>query len=187
MNDYKSYARMIFSWFLNGAILVVHVLLDWPFTSSLLSFGNGFWNVLMSIIFITFCGYCSSNFFVGVLISYIERVIVKIPIVNVFYRLLKDLTVALVDKKIHFNKPVVVSINGTNGIVKKIGFVTSSDLETIKMTGYVSVFVPQCFSFSGELLIVRKDRIVLLDNVSSDFVIKFVMSAGILSGIDTDK
>ena len=60
-----------------------------------------------------------------------ELIILRIPGINFIYTSFKDLTSAFVDRKIKFDKPVLIGINAgddNSNYIKKIGFITNEDL-----------------------------------------------------------
>jgi hypothetical protein len=63
--------------------------------------------------------------------------------------------------------------------VWRIGFVTQSDATAFGLTDYVTVYLPHSYAFSGILYFVKKDRVRLLDGVSSADVMKFAISGGV--------
>jgi uncharacterized membrane protein len=58
-----------------------------------------------------------------------------------------------------------------------MGFMTQTSLSSIDMPEFVSVYLPYSYAFSGEMIIVHKDKIRRLDLEGSD-VTKFVLSGG---------
>ncbi len=177
----QRFINVLFIYFLKGAVILVPFLLIWHLATYVISIGNGVWSIVLTIIAVILCGYYSENFLIKDLLSTMEKWIRKVPFVNIVYKSFKDLTSALANNKIHFNQPVYVDINGTNDVIVKIGFITNSNLDSINLDDYVSVFVPQCFGFSGELMLVKKANIKPITNVDNNDIVRFVMSAGFLN------
>jgi uncharacterized membrane protein len=58
-----------------------------------------------------------------------------------------------------------------------MGFMTQTSLSTLDMPEYVSVYLPYSYAFSGEMIIIHRDKIRRLDMEGAD-VTKFVLSGG---------
>ena len=59
-----------------------------------------------------------------------ERLIRKLPLINIIYTSLNDLITAFVGEKRKFDKPVMVQLSPESNLIK-IGFITKSDMEHI--------------------------------------------------------
>ena len=169
---------------MRGLLLVVPLVLTMYIISMALNFidgligtripGLGFAILLASIAFL---GYLGSTLLVKSIFDFTESLITRLPLVNTLYTSLKEFTVALVGNKKKFNRPVLIIID-KEAQVHKLGFVTHQDLATIKLPGYVAVYVPQSYGFSGDLFVLPKEGVVFLDVVSVD-VMKFIVSGGV--------
>ena len=80
-------------------------------------------------------------------------------------------------KEKKFNKPVLVKVN-TISELEKLGFITEEDLSVLQEKDKVAVYFPHSYNFSGELFIVPKTQIRML-NVNSSEMMKFIVSAGL--------
>lgn len=123
---------------------------------------------------------------VGVLISTVipqsvatlfEGSIKHLPLVRLIYFALKDLVSAFVGDKKKFNQPVLVTVNVQSNL-RKLGFITQTDLSHLGIGGMVAVYLPHSYAFSGELFIVPSENITLL-NVPSAEVMKVIVSGGV--------
>ena len=63
-------------------------------------------------------------------------------------------------------------------ILKKMGFVTQTDLTELKIKDKVAVYFPHSYNFSGELFIVPNEHITPLDIPAAE-AMKFIVSGGI--------
>ena len=90
---------------------------------------NNYW-ILVIISSIILCGYFTKNIILKSLYNLLELIILRIPGINFVYSSFKDLTTAFIDKKINFDKPVLICINSTTADIdiKKIGFITNENL-----------------------------------------------------------
>ncbi|MDQ3191551.1 MAG: DUF502 domain-containing protein [Bacteroidota bacterium] len=108
----------------------------------------------------------------------VESIIAKAPLINTFYSSIKDLMTALVGTKKKFNQAVLVKLSKDMS-VEKLGFITRDDLTDLNISkDKVAVYLPHSFNFSGNLFIVPKENVTILENSSSD-IMKFIVSGGI--------
>lgn len=134
--------------------------------------------ILIILSGIVFLGFIFSRFVPQSFFSFGKSILNKMPLVSLIYYAIKDLISAFVGDKRKFNQPVLVTINPQSDI-KKLGFVTQTDLSNLAIEGYVAVYCPHSYAFSGELFIVPNTHIKHLDNVSSTDVMKMIVSGGV--------
>jgi len=101
----------------------------------------------------------------------------RIPLVSLIYYSVKDLILAFVGDKKKFNQPVLVTMYQETQI-KKIGFITQTDLGHLNIAGHVAVYMPLSYSLSGELFIVPCEHVSVLDASATD-VMKMLISGGV--------
>ena len=106
-----------------------------------------------------------------------NRLIEKIPLLKLIYSALNDLLSAFVGKEKKFNKPVIVLVNPISNL-EKLGFLTEEDLSKINEKDKVAVYFPHSYNFSGELFIVPKTQVRIID-VDPAVAMKFIVSGGI--------
>lgn len=149
--------------------LIVRLIpgLDLPF------FGAG---LIITVALITLLGVLTSNILIARLVSLMDRLFNKVPLVKLLYSALKDLIGALVGDKKSFNKPVAVEL--TPGGPKVFGFVTNESLAAMGLADHVAVYVPQSYNFAGNLLVFPRERVSPLKADSSQ-VMAFLVSGGI--------
>ena len=109
-----------------------------------------------------------------------KRIIEKAPLLKLIFSALNDLFSAFVGKEKKFNKPVIVLVNPISNL-EKLGFLTEEDLSILDEKEKVAVYFPHSYNFSGELFIVPKNQVRLID-VNPSVVMKFIISGGV-SGI----
>jgi uncharacterized membrane protein len=107
----------------------------------------------------------------------LERLLGRIPIVKLVYGTLKDFVDAFLGKKKRFDKPVLVSLGG-GFQCEVIGFITREDLSAFGILDKVAVYFPQSYNIGGNLLILPRDRLTLLD-ADSAAVMTFLISGGV--------
>lgn len=135
--------------------------------------------LLTTFVLITLIGFMFSNFLSRKLLTIVDNLLSRLPLVKMIYNSIKDLIDAFVGDKKSFNKPVSVEfMPGSN--VRGIGFVTSNDLEHLGLKGSVAVYLPQSYNFAGNLIIVPAAQVTPLKADSGE-VMAFVVSGGVTS------
>ena len=176
--------------FINGLLIIAPFSLTIfiiTYITSLfkLVFGLGFSKVyvVFFVFFIILCGYFTSNFFIKTIYRIIEVFISRIPFISWLYSSVKDVTVGVVEKRVNFDKPVLVCINvlsNTSEDIKKIGFITNENLKNFDLLDEIAVFVPQGFSLAGEILLVPRKNVILIDNYEGMDVYRFIATGGFI-------
>ena len=132
--------------------------------------------ILMVLGLITFVGYLASLFFTKPLFDWFERGVFKIPFVNLLYTSIKDLMGAFVGEKKKFSSPVIVEVSES---ISRLGFITQEDLSAIGEPNLVAVYVRHSYNVSGNVFLVRRNKIRPLNGVKSSDVMKFMVSGGV--------
>ncbi|HNP49051.1 MAG TPA: DUF502 domain-containing protein, partial [Bacteroidia bacterium] len=134
--------------------------------------------LLTIFVVVALIGYLSVRYIRNPLFSYVERLIVKAPLVKLIYGSVKDLVEAFVGEKRRFNKPVLVRLEKDNDI-NRIGFITQEDLSEIGLgKDKVAVYLPFSYSFAGELIVLPRENISPI-NASGTDMMKFIISGGV--------
>lgn len=136
--------------------------------------GLGF---LVMLVILLLVGYISSSFVVSKLVELFDNVLERTPGIKIIYTTVKDFFEAFAGNKRKFNQPVLVSIESPD--IWRIGFITQTDVSEFGLVDYVSVYIPHSYAFSGITYLVKRDRIKLVDDVSSADAMKFVLSGGV--------
>jgi uncharacterized membrane protein len=136
--------------------------------------GLGF---LITIALITFIGFLGSNIFAKKVLYLVDKVFGKLPIMRLLYTATKDILTAFLGEKKRFEKPVFVTLIPGNN-VKVIGFVTKESLDSWGVHNEVAVYLPQSYNFAGNLIVVPKEQVSLI-NASSSEVMAFIVSGGV--------
>jgi uncharacterized membrane protein len=170
--------------FLRGLVLVTPIaatfyVLFWVFTliDGLLPVripGLGFVIIIGGV---TLLGAASPFLLGNPIISWVRHWVDRVPLVKVIYTAIKDLMAAFVGEKQRFKQPVLVTISRDTGL-KKVGFVTQSDLSRLGLQGHVAVYLPHSYNFSGNMFIVRADAVEPLQ-ISGTEAMKFIVSGGV--------
>ncbi|MFT4854692.1 MAG: putative membrane protein [Algoriphagus sp.] len=134
--------------------------------------------ILMVLALITFFGYLASLFFAKPFFEWLERGLIKIPLVNLIYTSIKDLMGAFVGDKKKFSSPVIVQISES---LSRLGFITQEDMSVIGFPELVAVYFPHSYNVSGNVFLVPREKIKSLPGVKSSDVMKFMVSGGVSS------
>ncbi|SMD18043.1 DUF502 domain-containing protein [Pedobacter nyackensis] len=124
--------------------------------------------ILIAGIFVTY-------FVTEPMYDWFHRLLDKIPFLKFIYSSIKDLTEAFVGDEKKFNNPVLVEVGGD---LKRIGFLTQSDLKSINLPGESIVYFPFSYSFAGQVYVVKHEKIKPL-NMSAADAMKLVVSGGV--------
>jgi uncharacterized membrane protein len=128
---------------------------------------------------ITLFGYIGSSLLAQPFINFFEKIMLRLPFVRIIYTSLRDLMSAFVGDQKKFNQPVIVDVL-PDGALKRVGFITQEDMEVLDAPGFVAIYLPHSYNFSGNLILVRKEQVKLISLSSTD-AMKFVVSGGVTS------
>ncbi|MCS7028073.1 MAG: DUF502 domain-containing protein [Bacteroidia bacterium] len=177
--------RRLVSYFIQGLFFVIPLsiiiyLIYWieqKIASLYSSTPHIIWIVISLVLFILAVGFLTSNLLTKPLITYIENLIMKIPLFGMIYSSTKDLMSAFVGDKRKFNQPVLVKVNDEESI-ERIGFITNQDLSMLGIEDKVAVYLPHSYAFSGWVVIVPKKNITPISAKASE-VMLFLVSGGV--------
>lgn len=137
--------------------------------------GMGILTVLLLLVLV---GFVFTTLVTVPIQNWLSRLVNRIPIFNTLYSSIKDFTEAFVGDAKKFNEPVLVEVNETG--MKKIGFLTQKDLSSLGLPGEVMVYFPYSYSFAGQVVVVKSERVSKL-RMSSTEAMKLVVSGGVSS------
>jgi uncharacterized membrane protein len=136
--------------------------------------GAGF---AISLGLITLFGFLASSFITRSIISALDDILERLPFVRLLYASTRDLVNAFVGEKRRFDKPVIVELF-PGGHARALGFVTQDGLAQLGMDGYVSVYMPHSYNFSGQMYLFPASAVLRVDTNSSDMM-AFIVSGGV--------
>jgi len=143
--------------------------------------GVGFALILIGIMLV---GWISSFFLIRRIFGFVDHWLVQTPGVSFLYTSLRDFFDAFIGKKRRFTHSVLVSVFAED--VWLLGFVTSEDLSNFKLgTEYVSVYVPQAYNVAGQLYVVPRARVRLIDHLAPADVMKYAVTGGAVEITET--
>lgn len=177
-----TYKRFI-TYFFRGLLFVVPIALTVYVIAWILKFIDGIipipvpgLGILIILGFITFIGFLASIFITKPLFEIFERWVFRIPLINILYTSIKDLMAAFVGDKKKFNTPVLVKLSDS---IFRLGFITQDNLLEVEDKTLVSIYMPHSYNFSGNLFLVPKENVTILEGLSSTDVMKFIVSGGV--------
>lgn len=192
--------RLFFNYLIKGTLVVLPLagalfLMVWIVASidSALNLSSWFWEddagrplyvpglgILTVIILLVAVGMVFTNVVTAPIYNWFNDLINRIPLFSTLYSSIKDFTEAFVGDAKKFNEPVLVEVNETG--LKKVGFLTQRDLSKIGLEGEVVVYFPYSYSFAGQVVIVKTERVKRLHMSATD-AMKLVVSGGV-SGLE---
>ncbi len=188
----QSLGGIIIRYFFQGLLILAPIVLTFYLIFFLLAFldrlipipipGVG---LLIILGFITGIGFLSSTFLFKPFFQFLQQILLRVPLVKIIYTALQDLFSAFVSDKKKFETPVLVYVNKESGI-KRLGFITQDDMDDFETVNEVAVYCPHSYNFSGDLFIVPKENVTLLENISSTDAMKFIVSGGI-AGLESQR
>lgn len=132
--------------------------------------------ILTAFAIISIVGFLFTRAITNPFVNLVEGILTRMPIVNIIYSSLKDLTEAFVGEKKKFNKPVKVTFKATG--LTRFGFITQESLTHIGLEHEVAVYCPHSYNFSGNLFIVPRECVTPIDADPADFM-RFIVSGGV--------
>jgi uncharacterized membrane protein len=133
--------------------------------------------LVISLLLITAIGHFARNVVGRRLFKSVEHGMRKLPVVALLYGSLRDLFNAFAGDKRTFNRPVVVDVSpGSN--LKLFGFVTCEHFDDPQLRDHVAVYLPQSYNFAGNLIVVPRSQIRILDADGAQCM-AFVVSGGV--------
>ncbi|MGK6352937.1 DUF502 domain-containing protein [Parapedobacter sp. DT-150] len=192
--------RLFFNYLIKGTLVVLPLagalfLMVWIVASidSALNLSSWFWEdetgrplyvpglgILTVIVVLVIVGMIFTNVVTEPIYNWFNSLINRIPLFSTLYSSIKDFTEAFVGDAKKFNEPVLVEVNETG--LKKVGFLTQRDLGKIGLQGEVVVYFPYSYSFAGQVVIVKAERVTPLHMSATD-AMKLVVSGGV-SGLE---
>src|SRR5450432_2978644 len=138
------------------------------------NYGLGFIVIIAALIAI---GFLSSNFLTSRIFSLFDHWLECTPGIKFIYTSVKDFFEAFAGNKRKFKKAVLVSIFQPD--VFQLGIIKDEDASEFGLVDYVSVYVPNSYAVTGQLYMVPKHKVRILDDVSAADVLKYAISGGV--------
>jgi uncharacterized membrane protein len=134
--------------------------------------------VLTVVVLLTILGWLGSTILARPLKTFLRKLLERAPLLGAIEGAVRDLLSALFAKERRFKQPVLVRVNLVSDL-EKVGFITQEDLHELGLPGKVAVYFPHSYNFSGELFIVPREQVRVLE-VSAQEAMKFIVSGGMI-------
>jgi uncharacterized membrane protein len=145
------------------------------------NYGIGFVIIIAVLIII---GYISSFFITSRFVSFFDKLLEKTPGIKHIYATTRDFFEAFAGEHKKFTKHVLANVDDND--VWRFGFITREDMKDFGLQDYVTVYVPMAYSIAGNVYVIPKKRVRLIDNISASQTMKFAVSGGV-TDIDDDE
>ncbi|MEO8174534.1 MAG: DUF502 domain-containing protein [Sediminibacterium sp.] len=136
--------------------------------------GLGF---LIVICLVLFVGRVSSSFVMSKLVDLLDGLLERTPGIKLIYKSVKDFLEAFTGNKKKFNRPVLANLDGPE--IWRLGFITQDDASNFELPGYAVVYIPLSYALTGVTYFVPKEKLKLLNHVSSSEAMKFAVTGGV--------
>ena len=159
----------------------IFVLVDEPVRKiEVLLFGTHVPGIgLLSVVAVlTLFGWLGSTIIASPLKSFMRKIIGRTPLIGTIESTVRELLSAFFAKERKFSRPVLVQMSGTSDL-EKLGFITQEDLAELGLREKVAVYFPHSYNFSGELFIVPRERVRMVD-ITAQEAMKFIVSGGLI-------
>ena len=134
--------------------------------------------ILILLVGVTLVGFVGTVLVTNPAVRWFSKMINKTPVVKIIYSSVKDLLSAFVGSKKKFTHPVLIRLSA-NSDMQQIGFMTQEKLSDLGIgDDMVSVYVPFSFSIMGNVFVVPRANVTILE-ASPTETMKFVVSGGI--------
>ena len=133
--------------------------------------------LLIMLLIVTSLGYIGQTIIARPFRVFFQRILHRLPLIELIYSAINDFFSAVVGKEKKFNKPVIVKVHHDPDI-ERMGFITEDDLKVFGLSGKIAVLFPFSYTFSGEMLIVPVEDVRTLELPARE-VMKFIASGGV--------
>lgn len=145
------------------------------------NYGIGFIVIIAVLIII---GYFSSFFITSRFLSFFDKMLEKTPGIKHIYSTTRDFFEAFAGDNKKFTKHVLANIDDND--VWRFGFITREDMQDFGLQEYVTVYVPMAYSVAGNVYVIPKKRVKMIDNITAAQTMKFAVSGGVTDIDESD-
>ena len=138
------------------------------------NYGIGFVVIIAVLIII---GYFSSFFITSRFLSFFNNLLEKTPGIKHIYGPTRDFFEAFAGDNKKFTRHVLANIDDNN--VWRFGFITREDMHEFGFQDYVTVYIPMAYSVAGNVYVIPRNRVKLIENISASQTMKFAVSGGV--------
>ena len=136
--------------------------------------GLGFVLILASMVVI---GWIGSLFLINRVFKVIDHWMENIPGFSFIYSSVRDFIKAFVGDQPRFKQTVRVQIFQDE--VWLLGFITDEELNKFDLgEEFVAVYVPQTYNVAGQLYLLKRERVCLIEGISPADAMRYAVTAG---------
>lgn len=181
--------KNLFSYFLQGLLYVVPLVVTLYVIAYVVRFADSIFagipivgaipgfGLIILLVLVVLVGYFGGRIVTPAFETWFNSAVSRIPLVSLIYSSIRDLMKAFVGEKRKFDKPVIVRLDA-DGLNNRLGFITQDDLASVGLEGKVAVYSPYPYSIMGDLIIVNRSQVTLIDAAPAD-VMKMIVSGGV--------
>ena len=141
----------------------------------------------MGFLLLFLVGVMMRAWFVRNIVEKLEKVVFQIPLIKSIYGSIREMVSFVTTEKDKGPKQVVsVSLGNTGAEV--VGFLTRSDLSGLSNDlgdNLVAVYLPMSYQIGGYTVLIPRDQVKPLTDISLEKAMRFVISAGVIEGTKT--
>lgn len=180
--------KKLFRYFLQGLIIlapititiyILYQLFNWVdnlLRPVMVIPGLGF---LTIILFVVFIGWVSSSLIMEAVISFFDHWLERTPGIKLLYTSIKDFFRAFAGDKKKFTKPVLANIFDRD--IWIVGFITDEEMTKFRLgADMVGVYVPQAYNFAGQLYILPRNRVQMIEDIPPGDAMKYTVTGGVV-------
>ncbi|MGB1204527.1 MAG: DUF502 domain-containing protein [Chitinophagales bacterium] len=186
-NNSENIGKQLVSYFLQGLVLIAPFVVTFYilyqlfiYIDNIIDLGIPGLSMLIILTSITAIGYFSKTYLLAPFFEYLAKIMTKLPLAKIIYTSLQDLFSAFMGDEQKFDTPVLVILNKQSKL-KKMGFITQTDMSNFGLEEEVAVYFPHSYNFSGNLFIIPKENVILLKDINASDAMKFIVSGGVTS------
>lgn len=168
----------ILAWLAGFLEALLGGLLQWLLPDGSYRPGMG---LVASLFVILALGAVMTTWLAQQLFQWVERLVLRVPVINSLYGAVKDVTELFSpEKQRQFNSVVTFTLPGTDA--RLIGFVTRDDCTGLPAgldgAETVAVYLPMSYQLGGYTLFLPRDRLQEIDMPTAD-AMRFALTAGV--------
>ena len=176
--------RRLAGYFLRGLVIMAPLALTVYVCISIVTAIDGWIPVTIpgvgfaiTIGLITVVGALGSNVITTGLVTLLDGLLERLPFVRLLYGTAKDFFEAFVGEKKRFDTAVMITLY-PGAEAKALGFMTRRDVEMFGLTDHVAVYLPHSYAFTGQLVLVPRGNVTLVQAGSAELM-TFIVSGGV--------
>lgn len=173
----------IFGYFARGCLVLVPLLLTLYVLFAIVKQADAWFQVttpglglLLVLVGTTLVGFLASHYLGRRAYLLFDRTMERVPVVRILYRSIRDIVSSFIGENAAFGTAVLVRLDPRSD-VRVIGFLTRPNTPFDQLPDHVSVYVPQAYNIGGQVLLLPKLQIEVLEAPATE-VLTFVLSGG---------